>query len=152
MVLKGYIYHKMWMKLQNINYENMILIYHICRYIMLPLFTSYRKSEICFRYLRMLSRMKAAYIFYFQFSFLENRIINMYVIIHGSVIIHMYSNAVRWTMRVIQFIWKLLNSFHFNVFIFTNTCFIYPLICPWGFQYITSHFTGNVGETIFIST
>ena len=62
------------MKLQNINYENMILIYHICRYIMLPLFTSYRKSEICFKYLRMLSRMKAAYIFYFQFSFQEIRI------------------------------------------------------------------------------
>ena len=51
------------MKLQNINYENMILIYHICRYIILPLFTSYRKSEICFIYLIMLSRMKAAYIF-----------------------------------------------------------------------------------------
>ena len=46
----------------------MILIYHICRYIMLPLFTSYRKSEICFKYLRMLSRMKAAYIFYFLFA------------------------------------------------------------------------------------
>ena len=59
------------MKLQNINYENIILIYHICRYIMLPLFTSYRKSEICYKYLRMLSRMKAAYIFYFQFSFQE---------------------------------------------------------------------------------
>ena len=29
-------------------------------YIMLPLFTSYRKSEICFKYLRMLSRMKNA--------------------------------------------------------------------------------------------
>ena len=56
------------MKLQNIDYENMIVIYHICRYIMLPLFTSYRKSEICFKYLRMLSRMKAAYIFYFQFN------------------------------------------------------------------------------------
>ena len=77
------------MKLQNINYENMILIYHICRYIMLPLFISDRKSEICFKYHRMLSRMKAAYIFYFQFSFQEIHIINMYVIIHGSVIIHM---------------------------------------------------------------
>ena len=82
----------------------MILIYHICRYIMLPLFTSYRKSEICFKYLRMLSRMKAAYILYFQYSFQEIRIINMYVIMHGSVIIHMCSNAVWWTMRVIQFI------------------------------------------------
>ena len=92
------------MKLQNINYENMILIYHICRYIMLPLFTSYRKSEICFKYLRMFSTMKAVYIFYFQFSFQEIRIINMYVIIHGSVIIYMYSKAVWWTMRVIQFI------------------------------------------------
>ena len=92
------------MKLLNINYENMILIYHICRYIMLPLFTSYRKSEICFKYLRMLSRMKAAYIFYFKFSFQEIRIINMYVIFHGSVIIHMCFLAVWWTMRVIQFI------------------------------------------------
>ena len=92
------------MKLQNINYENMILIYHICRYIMLPLFTSYRKSEICFKYLRMLSRMKEAYIFYYQYSFQEIRIINMYVIIHGSVIIYMCSKAVWWTMRVIQFI------------------------------------------------
>ena len=71
------------MKLQNIDYENMILIYHICRNTMLHLFTSYRKSEICFKYLRMLSRMKAAYIFYFQYSFQEIRIINMYVIIHG---------------------------------------------------------------------
>ena len=78
------------MKLQNINYENMILICHIYRYIILPLFTSYRKSEIrkseiCFKYLRMLSRMKAAYIFYFQYSFQDICIINMYVIIHGSV-------------------------------------------------------------------
>ena len=73
------------MKLQNINYENMILIYHICRYIMLPPFTSYRKSEICFKYLRMLYRMKAAYIFYFQYSFQEICIINMYVIIHGKI-------------------------------------------------------------------
>ena len=63
------------MKLQNINYENMILIY-ICRYIMLPLFTSYRKSEICFKYPRMLSRINAAYIFYFQYSFQEIRFIN----------------------------------------------------------------------------
>ena len=61
----------------------MILIYHIYRYIVLPLFTSYRKSEICFKYLRMVSRMKAAYIFYFQYSFQDIRIINMYVIIHG---------------------------------------------------------------------
>ena len=92
------------MKLQNINNENMILIYHICRYIMLPLFTFYRKSEICFKYRRMLSRMKAAYIFYFQYSFQEICIINMYVIIHGLVIIYMCSEAVWWTMRVIQFI------------------------------------------------
>ena len=54
------------MKLQNINYENMISIYHICRYIMLPLFTSYKESEISFKYLRMVSRMKAAYIFLFS--------------------------------------------------------------------------------------
>ena len=92
------------MELQNINYENMILIYPIYRYIMLPQFTPYRKSEICFKYLRMLSRMKAAYIFYFQYSFQEIRIINMYVTIHGSVIIYMCSKAVWWTMRVIQFI------------------------------------------------
>ena len=58
----------------------MFLIYHICRYIMLPLFTSYRKFEICYKYLRMLSRIKAAYISYFQYSFQEIRIINMYVI------------------------------------------------------------------------
>ena len=77
------------MKLQNINYENMILIYHICRYIMLPLFTPYRKSDICFKYLRMLSRMKAAYIF-FQYSFQEIRITNMYVIIQASVIMVFY--------------------------------------------------------------
>ena len=82
----------------------MILIYHIYRYIMLPLFTLYRKSEICFKYLRMLSRMKAAYIFYFKYSFQEICIINMYVIIHGSVIIYMCPEAVWWTMRVIQFI------------------------------------------------
>ena len=52
----------------------------------------------------MLSRMKAAYIFYFQYSFQEIYIINMYVIIHGSVIIYMCSKTVWWTMRVIQFI------------------------------------------------
>ena len=82
----------------------MILIYHICRYIMLPLFTSYRKSEICFKYLRMLSRKKAAYIFYFQFSFQEIRIINMYVIIHGSVIIHMcfLDNILRYTTHILN--------------------------------------------------
>ena len=91
------------MKLQNINSENIILMYHICRYIILPIFTSYRKSEICFKYLRMLSRMKAAYIF-FQYSFQEICIINMYVIIHGSAIIHLCSKAVWWTMRVIQLI------------------------------------------------
>ena len=56
------------MKLQNIDYEIMILIYHICRYIMLPLFTSYRKSKICFKYLIMLSRMKAAYFFIFSLA------------------------------------------------------------------------------------
>ena len=71
--------------LQIINNEMMILIYLICKYI------SSCKFKICVVYLRMLSRMKAAYIFYFQYSFLEIRIINMYVIIHGSVIIHMCS-------------------------------------------------------------
>ena len=95
------------MKLQIINYENMILIYHICRYIMLPLFISYRKSEICLKYLRIISKMKAAYIFYFKYSFQEICIINMYFIIHGSVIIYMWSKAVWWIMRAIQFNWLL---------------------------------------------
>ena len=74
--------------LQIINNEMMILIYLICRYIMLHHFISSRKFKICVVYLRMLSRMKAAYIFYFQYSFLEICIINMYIIIHGSVIIY----------------------------------------------------------------
>ena len=73
--------------LQIINNEMMILIYLICRYIMLHQFISSRKFKICVVYLRMLSRMKAAYIFYLQYSFLEIRNINMHVIIHGSVII-----------------------------------------------------------------
>ena len=51
--------------LQLINNEMMILICLICRYIMLHQFISSRKFRICVRveYLRMLSRMKAAYIF-----------------------------------------------------------------------------------------
>ena len=77
--------------LQIINNEMMILIYLICRYIMLHQFISSPKLKICVVYLRMLSRMKAAYIFYFQYRFLEIRIINMYLIIHGSVSIHMCS-------------------------------------------------------------
>ena len=85
--------------LQIINNEMMILIYLICRYIMLHQFISSHKFEICVVYLRMLSRMKAAYIFYFQYSFLEIRIINMYVIMHGSVIIHMCFLAVWWIIR-----------------------------------------------------
>ena len=80
--------------LQIINNEMMILIYLICRYIMLHQFISSCKFKICVVYLRMLSRMKAAYIFYFQYSFLEIRIINMYVIIHGSVIIHVLLSSV----------------------------------------------------------
>ena len=55
----------------------------------------------------MLSRMKAAYIFYFQYSFLEIRIINMYVIIHGPVIIHTCFEAVWWIIKAIQFNWLL---------------------------------------------
>ena len=55
----------------------------------------------------MLSRMKAAYILYFQYSVLEIRIINMYVIIHGSVIIHMCSKAVWWIIKAIHFNWLL---------------------------------------------
>ena len=85
----------------------MILIYLICRYIMLHQSMSSRKLKICVVYLRMLSRIKAAYIFYFQYSFLEIRIINMYVIIHGSVIIHMWSKAVWWIIKAIQFNWLL---------------------------------------------
>ena len=42
----------------------MILIYLICRYIMLHQFISSRKLKICVVYLRMLSRMKAAYFFF----------------------------------------------------------------------------------------
>ena len=93
--------------LQIINNEMMILIYLICRYIMLHQFISSRKFKICVVYLRMLSRMKAAYIFYFQYSFLEIRIINMYVIIHGSVIIHMCFLAIWWIIKAIQFNWLL---------------------------------------------
>ena len=85
----------------------MILICFICRYIMLHQFISSRKLKICVEYLRMLYRMKAAYIFYFQYSFQEISIINMYFIIHVSVIIHMCSNAVGWIMRAIQFNWLL---------------------------------------------
>ena len=70
--------------LQIINNEMMILIYLICGYIMLHQFISSCKFKICVVYLRMLSRMKATYIYYFQYSFLEICIINMYVIIHGS--------------------------------------------------------------------
>ena len=93
--------------LQIINNEMMILIYLICRYIMLHQFISSRKFKISVVYLRMLSRMKAAYIFYFQYSFLEIRIINMYVIIHDSVIIHMCFLAVWWIIKAIQFNWLL---------------------------------------------
>ena len=49
--------------------------------------------------------MKAAYIFYFQYNFKKIRIINMYFIIHGSVIIYMCSKSVWLTMRAIQFNW-----------------------------------------------
>ena len=37
--------------------------------------------------------MKAAYIFYLKYSFQEICIINMYFIIHGSVIIYMWSKS-----------------------------------------------------------
>ena len=70
-------------------------------------FISSHKFKICVVYLRMLSGMKAAYIFYFQYSFLEIRIINMYVIIHGSVIIHMCFLAVWWIIKAIQINWLL---------------------------------------------
>ena len=93
--------------LQIINNEMMILIYLICRCIMLHQFISSRKFKICVVYLRMLFRMKAAYIFYFQYSFLEIHIINMHVIIHGSVIIHMCCKAVWWIIKAIQFNWLL---------------------------------------------
>ena len=65
--------------------------------------------------------MKAAYIFYFQYSFQEIRLINMYFIIHDSVIIYMCCKSVWLTIRAIQFNCKLLNSFHFN-------CISYPYI------------------------
>ena len=93
--------------LQIINNEMMILIYLICRYIMLHQFISSRKFKICVVYLRILSRMKAAYIFYFQYSFLEICITNMYVIIHGSVIIHMCFLTMSWIIKAIQFNWLL---------------------------------------------
>ena len=80
----------------------MISICLICRYIMLHQFISSRKLKIYVEYLRMLSRMKA-YIFYFQYSCQDIRIINMYFIIHGSLIIHMCFKAVWWIMRTIQF-------------------------------------------------
>ena len=91
--------------LQIINNEMMILICIICRYIMLHQFKSSRKLNICVEYLRMLFRMKVAYIFYFQYSFQEIRIIKIYFIIHGSVIMHMCFKAVWWIMRAIQFNW-----------------------------------------------
>ena len=71
-----------------INNEMMILICIICRYIMLHQFISSRRLKICVKYLRMISRMKAASIFYFLYTFQEICIINMYFIIHGPVIIH----------------------------------------------------------------
>ena len=67
---------KFRINLQIINNEMMILICLISRDIMLHQFISSHKFKICVVYLRMLSRMKAAYIFYFQYSFLEIRIIN----------------------------------------------------------------------------
>ena len=75
--------------LQIVNNEMMIIICLICRYIMLHQFIFSRKLKICIEYLRMFSRMKTAYIFYFQYSFQEICIVNIYLIIHGSVIIHM---------------------------------------------------------------
>ena len=95
------------MDLQIINNEMMILICLIFRYIVLHQFISSRELKICVEYHRMLSRIKAAYIFYFQYSFQEFRIINIYFIIHGSVIIHMCSKAVWWIMSAIQFNWLL---------------------------------------------
>ena len=93
-VLKGYIYHK---NMKYINYENMNFIYHICRYILLPLFTSYRKSEICFKYLRMLSRMKAVYIFYFQYSFQE-----AILKIKNVSRLHSIDNILRYTTHILN--------------------------------------------------
>ena len=52
--------------LQIINNEMMILTYLICRYKMLHQFISSRKFKICVVYLRILSRMKAAYISLFS--------------------------------------------------------------------------------------
>ena len=52
----------------------MILIYLICRYIMLHQFVypSSRKFKICVVYLRILSRMKAAYYFKFKVQLPRN--------------------------------------------------------------------------------
>ena len=78
--------------LQIINNEIIIFICLILRYMMLHYFISSRKLKSCVKYLRMLSRFNAADILYFQYSFLEIRIIKLYCIIHGSVVIHMCSN------------------------------------------------------------
>ena len=140
------------MILQNINYENMILIYHISRYIMLPRFTSYRKSEICFKYLRIISRMNAASNFYFQYICPETNIIKVYCIVHGSLILNMCFQSVWWTMRAIQFNYKSLYSFRFNVYHLHQHLFkspYTPLIRACGFQMITSHFTGKCRRNSF---
>ena len=42
----------------------MIVKYHICRYILYPLFTSFRKSEISFKYLGISFTMKAVCILF----------------------------------------------------------------------------------------
>ena len=71
-----------------------ILVCLICRYIMLNQFLSSRKLKICVEYLRMLSKMKAYIFFYFQDTFQEIRIINIYFIIHVSVNIYMCCKSV----------------------------------------------------------
>ena len=112
----------------------MLLVYHICRYIMLPLFTSYRKSEICFKYLRMLSRMKAAYIFYFQYSFQEICIINMTVchnsrfsdylpVLKGSVVNH-EGHSIHL---------KIVDLISFQCFYLHQHLFYIPFDMPMGF-------------------
>ena len=123
--------------LQIINNEMMILICLICRYIMLHQFISSRKSKICIAYLRILSRMKAAYIFYFQYSFQEIRIIN-------TCSMCMSQFTVQWLFtcapRQCGGPWGSFNSFVncwipfiSMFFICTNTCFIYPFDSCMGF-------------------
>ena len=78
--------------LQFINYE-MNLIYLICKLIIIHQFISPVNYNIRRIPQYVFYNEGGLIFFYFQYSFLEIRIINMHVIIHGSVIIHMCSKA-----------------------------------------------------------